>query len=262
MASFQKPITVSRNEEVTGEVVAILDKEIIVDLGIKSEGVLNKRDLSAAELKNLKVKDQLTAFVESESESGQIILSLVKKVKPTRGGFQNRGVNWDKFKALQKGKSKLKVNVLETNRGGLVVEHEGSRGFIPSSQIDSRLTSEKGLDGLVGQNLEVEVIEVDPDNNRLVFGQKTQVSEEQLTKLAENYQADEIFKGVVSTVSDSGVRVVLNDGTEGFVPASKLKDSSYLVGQETSFIVEGIDKTKARVNLAPMLTSTKGLIYK
>lgn len=260
LASYQKPLSVSRNEEVTGVVVAIFEKEIIVDLGAKSEGVLDKRDLPQEDLEKLKVGDSITSFVESESDSGQIILSLIRKVRQTKG-FSKSSINWDKFNTLLKNKSKLKVSVLETNRGGLVVESDGNRGFIPTSQVDPRLITEKGIEGLIGQSLEVSVIEVDPNNNRLVFGQKSPVDEEKFKTIIEKYPNDEVVKGVVANVSDSGVVISLED-VEGFITSNKLEGTTFTVGQSASFIVEGVDKAKKRINLSPMLTSTKGLIYK
>lgn len=259
LASFKKPITVSRNEQVSGKVVSILDKEIIVDLGAKSEGVLGKKDLSPEELENLKVGSEITSYVESESDSGQIILSMVRKVKSSRGGPMGKSINWDKFTKLLNNKSRIKVTVIEANKGGLVVEYEGERGFIPSSQIDPKMAS---ADLQSGRFLQVFVLEVDSNNNRLVFSQKDQIDENQFLKMAQNFPVDEIVKGLVVGVSDAGVIVTLDQGIGGFISSNKLEGNSYTVGQSASFIVEGVDKNRKRINLSPMLTTTKGLIYK
>ena len=349
-----KSISLQFSQEVEGTVVALLDKEIILELGTKSEGVLPKKDLSADILASLKVGDKLKAYVSQvENESGQTTLSIHKPVftRPSFG-FGGRGrnaIDWNRFSQVMNQNTKLPGNVMEINKGGLILEVENVRGFLPGSQI--------GIDGLgkmvglnadiVGQQLIVTVIEIDQNNNRLIFSQKgqatpeikarlgnhqtgekvtgkvtavypfgilldvvgdfgmvfpsdvtwekmedptsayqvgqaveavvvsiepeygrmglslKQLKDDPFTKMAENFQTDDVVSATVSSISASGISFTLKDGIEGFMPASKMAAGvTYEVGQKISCLVDSVDSNRRRVNLVPMLTSTEGLIYK
>lgn len=370
LASQSKVVNLYRNLEVEGEVVFISDKEIVLDLGAKSEGVISKREIPDSELKDLKVGSKLKAFVYMpENESGQAVLSLQRQTMThlegehvrwnrahlrggkTRGGKSRGGrfIDWSKFISAQNQKSKLQGSVIEVNKGGLMVEVAGTRGFLPNSQVGFELLSKsgKGMDQLIGQELTVTVIEVDVDNNKLIFSERGQVSDEvqkklqsfkngqkvkgqivailpfglvidvedseglvfisdvswdkvddlsklyktgdevevlvtgldqelgrlnlsikqliedPFAKLAKEYPVDEIVKGEITEVSDKGVAVKLGDGMEGFLQVSKMdSDTKYEAGASMSFLVDSVDVQKRRVNLAPFVTSTAGLIYK
>lgn len=357
----KKLITIFRGQQVEGEVVAITDKEITLDLGTKSEGVITTREIPQPQLKDLKVGSKLKAFVYMlENEHGQVVLSLQKQVSAGRleGGKTHlrsgkpRGgkrIDWSKFIQAQNQKSKLQGTVLEVNKGGLIVEAGGARGFLPNSQVGFELLSKagEGMDSLIGQDLTVTVIEVDADNNKLIFSERGQVSDEikekikgfkasqkvsgkivailpfglvvdvlgaeglvfisdvswekiedlskqfavgeelevlvsgldtdlgrlnlsikQLTedpfeRSAEKYPLDEVVKGTITEVLSSGVAVKLEDSIEGFLPAAKMNpDTVYEVGKSLTLLVDSVDSQKRRINLAPFVTSTAGLIYK
>lgn len=343
--------TLSRGQEIEGTIVSINDREITLDLGAKSEGVIQVREIPKEKLENLKVGDKLKAFVALvENESGQTILSFIFQTRQFREGrARGRGSNWQRFISAQNQKSKLSGKVLEINKGGLIVEVEGTRGFLPNSQVGFELLSKasKGMEDLIGQTITVTVSEIDQNNNKLIFSQRGQVSSEikaklasfkkdqktkgkivailpfglvvdiagteglvfisdvawekvedltklysggdevevlvsgldeelgrlnlsikQLTedpfeKLAEKYPADEVVKGEVAEVSAGGVIIKLERGVEGFLPASKMDpDTKYEGGKSMSFLVDSVDKNRRRINLAPFVTSTAGLIYK
>lgn len=358
MASLDKKhITFSRGEQVTGKIALISDNEIIVDLGTKAEGVLNKRDFLPDQLVGLKIGDTLKAYVLiPENESGQVILSLFRAVQGGKRA-EEAAKKWQKFITAQQRQTTLMGRVIEVNKGGLMVEIDPStslrvRGFVPSSQVS--LKSINNFTGdLIGQELKLKVIEIDPGNNRLVLTAKAELSEDEKSKftevqagdevkgevmvvapfglfidvnglegiifttelswipfdptqgkedikpefkvgdkveakitgkdenlgrlnlslrqmqedpfekLAENFQVDDVVSGAVKEVTGQGVSVALDDGVEGLVPAAKVDQGNpYTVGQTTNFLVDSIDTKKRRVNLAPFLTSTVGLIYK
>ncbi len=344
----QKLITFHRGQEVEGEVVAISDKEITLDLGAKSEGILPIRDIPAPAKPDLKVGSRLKAYVSmAESESGQIILSSSPQMR-INTSFRGHGINWSRFLNAKNQKSKLQGKVREVNKGGLIVETEGARGFLPNSQVGFELLTKvgKGLDALIDQDLTVTVIEIDTENNKLIFSQRGQVTPEAKEKLksfkagqkengkivailpfglvvdingaeglvfiadvswdkvedlskdfkvgqefevmvlgldeelgrlnlsikqlsqdpfaalAKDYPADEVVKGEVVSVTDAGIVVKLKDGVEGFLPASKMGQATYETGKIMSFLVDSVDASRRRINLAPFVTSTAGLIYK
>lgn len=339
----KKFTTLNRGQEVEGEIVSITDREVILEIGAKSEGVLPKKELAQ---KEIKIGDKIKAFVQlPENESGQVALSIYS----AQPKFSSRGkTSWTKFIQAQNQKNKLRSKVIEVNKGGLIVEVEGTRGFLPNSQVgyDALSKSGKGMEELVGADLVVSVIEVDQENNKLIFSQRGQVSDEvknklkefkngqkltgkivailpfglvvdidgveglvfisdvswerqeDLTKLysvgdevevmvvgldeelgrlnlsikqlsedpflqiAQNYPPDEVVKGEITGVSEAGVTVALEQA-EGFLPSSKMEQgTTYEVGKSMSFLVDEVDSNRRRVDLAPFVTSTEGLIYK
>ncbi len=369
----KKIVNLYRNKEVEGEVVFISDKEVILDLGTKSEGVISKREFSDSQLEVLKVGSKLKAFVYMpENESGQVVLSLHRQTMThleggkarlrggrIRGGKGRGGrfIDWSKFISAQNQKSKLQGTVIEINKGGLMVDVDGTRGFLPNSQVGFELLTKagEGLEKLLGQTLSLTVIEVDASNNKLIFSERGQVSQEikdkldnfktgqkakgkivtilpfglvvdvegseglvfisdvswdkvddlsklynagqelevlvigldkelgrlnlsvkglsedPFSKLAEKYPADQVVKGEVVSVSEAGVVVKLEGAegsmglskVEGFLSAAKMDpDTKYEVGSSMNFLVDSLDTQKRRINLAPFVTSTAGLIYK
>lgn len=358
--------TLYRGQEVEGEVVAISAKEIILDLGTKSEGAIVSREIPQDVRSGLKVGSKLKTFVSIvENEFGQTYLSYQRQnfSRPSEGGLKGRGkggrsVDWGKFIAAYSQKTKLQGKVTEVNKGGLIVEIGGIRGFLPNSQVGFELMSKagQGMENLIGQDLTVTVIEVDQGSNKLIFSQRGQVSDEILKKLksfkpqqkvvgkivailpfglvvsvndrsasggdiagteglvfisdvswdkvedllklysagqeievlvtgldedlgrlnlsiknlsedpfakmVEDFPADEVVKGEITGVSETGVSVAL-EGIEGFLTASKMDpDTKYELGKSMSFLVDSVDQNRRRVNLTPFVTSTAGLIYK
>lgn len=357
LASQPKLVTLYRGQEVEGEIVAISEKEIILDLGTKSEGIIPTRDIPKDKLAVLKKGEKLKVFVNIlENESGQVAVSLQKQLVVLRGGPSRAGrsrggrsIDWSKFIQAQNQKSKLQGKVLEVNKGGLIVEVSGARGFLPNSQVGFELLTKAGagLENLIGQDLTVIVVEIDSDNNKLIFSQRGQVSDDVLIKLkefkngqktkgkivailpfglvvdinkveglvfisdvswekvddlskifsvgeelpvlvigldselgrlnlsvkqltedpfaelAQKYPADEVVKGEITAVTDTGAVVKFEDGLEGFLPASKMEaGSTYETGKIVTLLVDSVDTRRRKINLAPMITSTAGLIYK
>src|SRR3989344_3344351 len=201
-------LKLERNQEIEGEIILVGDSEIILDLGSKSEGVLSVKDFSDEQLANLRVGDKIKTFVvRSENESGQVALGMNKAVQvSSRGGHQK---NWDKFISAKNRSQIFHGKALELNKGGLIVEVDGVRGFLPSSQVT--LSQAAKIDELVGNDLQVSVIEVDPGQNRLIFTQKNAVSEETKKKLSEIKRGDKV-SGKVAAILPFGVFAVLENG--------------------------------------------------
>lgn len=265
----KKQLRLSRNQEIEGEVVSINPQEIILDLGTKSEGVLPKRDLSQDQLSNLKVGDKLSVFVViPENESGQVLLTLHKSV--AKG--PNTG-KWRRFEEALRDHQTMLGKGLEVNKGGLIVEVNGVRGFLPSSQVS--LSTASNLDELVGKEVQVSVIEVDPNQNRLIFTQKGSISEDVKEKITKLKIGDQV-KGAIAAVLPFGIFVTISgenfEGVEGLVHVSELSwdrvedpAAHFKVGQEVEAKVVSIDHETGRVNLSikqltedPFMKKTEG----
>lgn len=353
LLSSVKPISFSRGQEVTGVVLAKTDREAILDLGGKSDGVISNRDFTSEAFAKLKVGDEVNGFVVGENESGQIQLSS-SRAKTTSS--RSRTVSWDRFIQAKNQQTPLNAKVIEINKGGLILEVERVRGFLPSSLIGYHLINQVDQNGLSGKETTVLVSEIDESNNRLIFTQKDllledtkailgkisvqkevtakvlavlpfaavvemkgtfspseiekgvngvifsseaswegtdlgtlfragqeikakiisvdkdlgkiSLSTKQLQKnpfdeVAEKFQSDDVIKATVTEVSDQGISFELKDGIAGFMDQGKKEAGiNYEVGQSVQVLVDSVDKRRQRVNLAPFITTTKGLIYK
>ena len=245
-----KSIAHHRGQEVEGTIIAIL-QDIVIDLGTKSEGILPKKDLSPEQAANLKVGDKIVAFViHPENESGQVVLGLERAI--SKGAAVS--TRWNKFTDAQKGNQVLSGKGLEVNKGGLIVEVNGIRGFLPSSQV--ALAQASNLDQMVGQDISVTVIEVDPAQNRLIFSQKNTVTEETKKKLSKLKVGDKV-EGKVAAVLQFGIFVTLEDNVEGLVHISEISwdkmediNGTYKVGDDVKAKVIAVDSNTGRVNLS------------
>lgn len=249
-SSTNKSLNLSRGQEVEGLVIAIQDFEVILDLGSKSEGILTKKDLSPEQLANLKIGDKLQVFViRTENESGQVIVGLHRI-----SGKAAASPRWAKFEQLKQSGNTTSGKVLEVNKGGLIIEVNGIRGFLPSSQIS--ISDAGNIENLIGKDVELTVIEVDANQNRLIFAQKPSISAEAKKKL-EELKEGETVKGKIKSVLSFGLVINILEGLDGLVHISessweKIEDLNTLFaeGQEIEAKVLSIDKTLGKVNLS------------
>lgn len=256
----KKFITPSRNQQVEGEIILKTDKELILDIGAKAEGVLSGRDFPKEQFDNLKIGDKVKAYVaQLENDSGQVVLSAnpVSLSRTTSSSRSRGGINWERFFQAQSQNSKLHGKVIEVNKGGLIIEVDSVRGFLPNSQVGFELLSKskQGLSDLIGEELNVSVSEVDRDQNRLIFSQRGQVTEE-IRKALEGYKAGQKVTGKIVAVLPFGL-VVDVSGLEGLVFISdvsweKVEDLSsiFKAGQEIEVSVLGTDLALGRLNLS------------
>lgn len=144
---------------------------------------------------------------------------------------------------------------------GLIVKIDDIKGIIYSHEATWDRVEDLSTLFHIGQSIKLKVLGLDDAFGRIALSFK-QLTDDPFKALAEKYPADEVVKGEVTSVSDIGVNIAL-DGAEGFLPIDKMDQSvTYEQGKSMTFLVDGIDSHKRRVNLAPFITSTAGLIYK
>ena len=206
---------------VEGEVIKIKRGEIWVDLNGFATGVIHKNEFN--EERKVKVGEKIRAkVIELENEEGLIELSL-KEISHLE--------IWEKLKKIKESGEIIKVKVTDANRGGLIVSFKNLSGFIPSSQLASNhypqvedKDKEKILSllkGLIGQNLEVKIIDVDEASKKLIFSEK-EVEIERKRTILEKYRIDEIVEGEVIGITPNGVLVKIDDQVEGFIHISEI----------------------------------------
>lgn len=264
------PLTVKQlkaGDLVEGMIVEISKDQILVDIGSKSEGIVPKEEFSedAAFEKALSVGDRITCLViQAEDKTGYATLSLKKAEKEK---------TWRDLENAFRDTSVVEVTVLEYNKGGLLVDINGLRGFIPLSHLNrSHFTEEIGdfnggsetelknaLKVLSGKKLTVKVIELDKAKNRLVLSEKdasSEYSEEEKQKKLQSVKSGDILEGIVTGIMQFGIFVDL-DGLEGLVHISEIaweKVSNpgdyFTVGSPIKVLVLGIDENTKKLALS------------
>ncbi|HSX57816.1 MAG TPA: S1 RNA-binding domain-containing protein [Candidatus Saccharimonadales bacterium] len=237
------PKKLTRGQVVDGIVVSKSRDGMLVDISAKAEAVISGKDLPL-DYDNIKVGDTVSAVViSSEGESGQAMLSM-RKV----GGE----LRWKQLNEKMNSGESVEVKGIEANRGGLIVETDGLRGFIPSSHLLS------GANGSIGKTIEVKVIEVDKKMNRLVFSEREAHPEEaKLPKMELTFKEGDELDGKVSKVLAFGILVSLPGEVEGLVHISEISwdrvekiESMFKVADSVKVKVISIDPYSGKVNLS------------
>lgn len=210
-----------KGQIVDGVVTEITSKTIFIDIGAKTEGVVLGKEFEREKdfIKSLKPGDKVKAYVgNTENQKGQILVSL----RQAASAFV-----WDNLRDLMERGEKVEVKGREVNKGGLIVDALFSlQGFVPGSQIGSAWQGK--LDQLVGRKLAVKIIEVNREQNRLVFSEKAISDAEKIEKIAQaikKLKLDDIFEAEVTQIAPFGIFVKVkadNEEVEGLVHISEV----------------------------------------
>lgn len=214
----QKQLAVG--EVVEAKILSVAKHEIWLDLGINGVGMVPRREIGYGQ--KLEVGQEVVAsVVDPEIEDGQALLSLRKAAK-------DRG--WDEVKALFEKGETIEITPYDANRGGLLVELEGVRGFLPVSQLSAEHYPRVGssdkdeilqrLSSLTNQILKVRILDADRKTNKLIFSEKEAVREDMQARF-EKLSVGDSVKGVVTGVVDFGAFVNV-DGIEGLIHISEI----------------------------------------
>ena len=202
-SSGYKIPSIRRGQEVSGKIVSITHSEILVDIGAKSEGIVASREMSSIRdiISGLSVGDTIdVTVIYPENDVGQVVLSMRKASQDAR---------WQDLEDKKKSGEEIGVVALEVNRGGVICDYFGLRGFLPASQL-TKIPSQ--LSDLIGKSLTVRVIEVDRQGNRLIFSQKQPETKDlkAIGKLLEKVKIGQKLSGVVSAILPFGIFVEVN----------------------------------------------------
>ncbi|MBP9668073.1 S1 RNA-binding domain-containing protein [Candidatus Saccharibacteria bacterium] len=241
-------------ETVNGTVLSLKKHEVLIDLGPQGVGVVPRREVGFS--RALAVGDEVTAsIVDVELDNGCSLLSLRKAAK-------ERG--WEEVVAKQEAGEAITISPYDANRGGLLVEFEGVRGFLPVSQLSAEHYPRVGssdkdeilqrLNNLVGKDLTVRILDVDRKANKLIFSEKEAVKEG-LSERLEKLKVGDTVTGVVTGVVDYGVFVNV-EGIEGLIHISEISwervnnPSDYVkVGANVEAKIISIDKDRLSLSM-------------
>jgi small subunit ribosomal protein S1 len=265
LAASTAPTNIKRGDVVEGVIVRIDQDEILVDIGLKSEGVLSTKELPASgygSFNELHLNEKVLVYViQPESSEGHAVLSL-KRANTER--------QWRIAEDQFKNNELLKAKVIDYNKGGLIVDIAGIRGFVPISQIlnlkreevaaggENQETAAK-LQAMKDKELQLKIIEINRARNRLILSERLAVQEwrqRRREELLDELKPNEVRKGVVSNLANFGAFIDLG-GADGLVHISQLAwsrvnhPSEVLhVGQEVEVQVLSVDKEKKKIALS------------
>jgi Ribosomal protein S1 len=250
---FSAPL-LEEGETLEGKVLSVKKNEILIDLGGYGIGYVPRREVGFG--KKIEVGEHVVAsIVEPELEDGMILLSLRKAAK-------DKG--WDEIQKVTEEGRTIEVEPFDANRGGLLIEYEGVRGFMPVSQLSAEhyprvAGREKDeimqrLNALIGKPMMVQILDVDKKNNKLIFSEKEAIKDG-LSERFSSLKIGDTVKGKVTGVLDFGAFVNV-DGIEGLIHISEISwervnsPSEYLkVGEEIEAKIIAIDKDRLSLSL-------------
>jgi len=241
-----------KGEAIEGVVTKLTPKEILIDIGAKTEAVVLEKDkkLLRSLLSSLKIGDKVTVSVlNPESDFGYPVVSLRR--------FLANGT-WDRLATLVKQQKAIPVRIqTETRAGFLVDTPEGISGFLPTSQL---LETPKAGE-MTGKTINAYVLDVNRATKKVIFSQKPTVTDEEFGKAIQSLRVGTKVEGVIANFAPFGIFVSLpvenNKYVDGLIHISEVSwdkvshpQDLYNVGDSVSVSVIGIDKDAKRVELS------------
>ena len=237
---------ISEREIITGRVIGINEKEILIDIGFKSEGIIKRDEFSEDALPD--IGEKLDVYLEKmEDESGKTVLSKEK------ADFLRR---WTKLREVHETGEIISGRIVRRIKGGMVVDLDGVQAFLPGSQIDVRPV--KDFDKYIDTDMDLRVVKFNEFRKNVVVSHKAILEESlavQRDELFSKLEIGSIMEGRVKNITDFGVFIDLG-GIDGLLHITDLSwgrvnHPSELIGLDDSLTVKIIDfdKDKKRVSL-------------
>ncbi|WP_392436586.1 30S ribosomal protein S1 [Cruoricaptor ignavus] len=234
------------NDVLVGKVVRITDKEAIVDINFKSEGVISLNEFRYNN--DLKVGDEVEVMVDRrEDKNGQLQLSH-KKARTLRA--------WDKVNELNETGEVVNGFVKSRTKGGMIVDIFGIEAFLPGSQIDVKPI--KDYDQYVGKTMEFKVVKINPEFKNVVVSHKALIEadiEDQKREIIAQLEKGQVLEGTVKNITSYGVFIDLG-GVDGLIHItdlswSRVNHPSEILedGQTVKVVILDFDDEKTRIQL-------------
>jgi small subunit ribosomal protein S1 len=249
-------------DTVEGNIVSVSPTQILVDIHYKSDAIVDPREMERLDkdfLTALAAGDPISAVVvQPEDRDGNVVISLSRA---------QQDQDWGQAEELLDSQDVFEGVITGYNRGGVIVRVGRVRGFVPASQLspqwqgqqDSEADPEQRWARLVGQKLQLKVVELDRLRNRLILSERLamrDVRKGQKDRLLSSLQRGDVLKGTVTSIADFGAFVDLG-GADGLIHLSELAwhrvghPSEVLkVGQQVEVYVMNVDPEKKRIGLS------------
>ena len=238
--------TIEEKKVVNGTVVSINDRDVVLNIGFKSDGLVSASEFR--DTPDLKVGDQVEVYIEEQENSyGQLVLSR-RKAKIVRA--------WEIVQDALDNDKVLEGMVKRRTKGGLIVDVYGIESFLPGSQIDVKPI--RDFDVFVGKKMEVKVVKINNANDNVVVSHKVLIEkdlEKQKAQILENLDKGQVLEGVIKNMTNFGVFIDLG-GVDGLLHITdiswgRINDPSDVLSldEKVNVVVLDFDDDKKRISL-------------
>ncbi|HYF70342.1 MAG TPA: 30S ribosomal protein S1 [Ohtaekwangia sp.] len=238
--------TVETGEVVQGVVVGINDRDVILNIGFKSDGLVPLAEFK--DMTNLKIGDVVDLFIEErEDMMGQLVLSR-RKAKLVKG--------WEYVQTALDKDQVIEGFVKRRTKGGLIVDVFGIEAFLPGSQIDVKPI--RDFDIYVNKNIEVKVVKINYTNDNVVVSHKVLIEkdlEQQKAAILTNLEKGQVLEGVIKNMTNFGVFIDLG-GVDGLLHITDISwgrinhpEEVLKLDQTVKVVVLDFDEDKKRISL-------------
>lgn len=230
---------------VKGKIIDVRDKEVVIDIGYKSEGSISISEFPDPD--TVHVGDEVEVMIERlEDDQGTVVISKEKA---------DQKQNWQRIVRIQEEGGVVEGKVRAIVKGGLMV-NVGCDGFLPASQID--IIPPKNLGQFLGQTITVKIVKLNEDRKNIVLSRREIIEEERSRKRSEllsRIQKGDTIRGMVKNITDFGAFIDL-DGLDGLLHITDMSwnrlghpSEMVKVGEELEVLILDIDFEKERVSL-------------
>jgi small subunit ribosomal protein S1 len=255
---YMEPQGYRHGDIVEGIVVSAAPRSILIDVGGKSDAVVHPREvenMSGKELDSLKPGSDVNVYVLDSGETdGTIVVSIA------RAAQQN---DWNRARELMEAHEILNLEVVDVNKGGVIVRMGRLRGFVPGSLLmpnwrpsEDVANPNRRWQDLLGESLSLRIIEVTPDRNRLILSERGAARKASKREVLESLEIGSVHKGTVSNIVPFGAFVNVK-GVDGLLHISELSwkrvddpEKVVTVGDELDVYVLNVDLDKERLGLS------------
>jgi small subunit ribosomal protein S1 len=231
---------------VQGKVLEVRSNEVLVDIGYKSEGIVDGHEFK--DMSTVSVDDMLDfLLVQIEDDHGMVVLSKEKA---------EQKIQWDKVLATCEEGAVVKGLVVSRVKGGLIVDVDGVDAFLPGSQVDA--TPVHNTDDFIGKEFDFKVLKINEERRNIIVSRRELIEERLRVKKRElltTIEPGQVRLGYAKNITDFGVFVDL-DGLDGLLHITdmswgRIKHPSEMVkvGQELEVMVLDVDRDRERVSL-------------
>ncbi len=237
---------ITEKEVVNAKVVSISDRDVILNIGFKSDGLISATEFR--DTPDLKVGDEVEVFIEKQEDSnGQLILSR-RKAKIVKA--------WENIQKAEDNDEVIDGFVKRRTKGGLIVDIYGIEAFLPGSQIDVKPI--RDFDVFVGKKMEVKVVKINYSNDNVVVSHKVLIEkdiEKQKAKILENLEKGQVLEGVIKNMTNFGVFIDLG-GVDGLLHITDISwgrinhpEEVLNLDEKVNVVVLDFDDEKKRISL-------------
>ncbi|MEM6643164.1 MAG: 30S ribosomal protein S1 [Bacteroidota bacterium] len=237
---------INEKELITGTVVGITDREVIVNIGFKSDGLVALSEFR--DTPDLKAGDEVQVYIEEqENANGQLVLSR-RKAKIVKA--------WESIQGALDHDEVIEGFVKRRTKGGLIVDVYGVEAFLPGSQIDVKPI--RDFDVFVGKAMEVKVVKINYTNDNVVVSHKVLIEkdlEEQKAEILNNLEKGQVLEGVIKNMTNFGVFIDLG-GVDGLLHITDISwgrinhpEEVLSLDEKVNVVVLDFDDNKQRISL-------------